>query len=71
MAKIKKWTRIFDCNLDDTIRNKNEDYDIKRIDHRHHALDALIVALCTEEHVNFINNINPMLNQAITANKTN
>src|SRR5690606_27326303 len=30
----------------------------KRIDHRHHAMDALIVALCTEEHVNYINNIN-------------
>jgi CRISPR-associated endonuclease Csn1 len=56
--KSKNGQEYFDCNLDDTIRNKNEDYDIKRIDHRHHALDALIVALCTEEHVNYINNIN-------------
>ena len=33
-------------------------YDInkKRIDHRHHAMDALIVALATSEHVNYINN---------------
>ena len=33
-------------------------YDVskKRIDHRHHALDALIVALATNSHVNYINN---------------
>lgn len=30
--------------------------DKKRIDHRHHALDALIVALTTNNHVNYINN---------------
>lgn len=28
----------------------------KRIDHRHHALDALIIACATREHVNFMNN---------------
>ena len=28
----------------------------KRIDHRHHGLDALIVALATSNHVNYINN---------------
>ena len=54
----KSGQKYFDCNLDDTIREKDESYDIKRIDHRHHALDALIVALCREEHVNYINNIN-------------
>jgi len=50
--------KYFDCNLDRSIREKDESYNIKRIDHRHHALDALIVALCTEDHVNYINNIN-------------
>src|SRR5690606_32238280 len=54
----KSGEKYFDCNLDESIREKDESYDIKRIDHRHHALDALIVALCTEEHVNYINNIN-------------
>src|SRR5690606_20668099 len=54
----KNGNRYFDCNLDNDIRSKDESYDIKRIDHRHHALDALIVALCTEDHVNYINNIN-------------
>src|SRR5690606_13545191 len=54
----KSGEKYFDCNLDESIREKDESYDIKRIDHRHHALDALIVALCTEDHVNYINNIN-------------
>lgn len=28
----------------------------KRIDHRHHALDALVIACATREHVNYMNN---------------
>ncbi|MDR2122075.1 MAG: hypothetical protein LBP34_03025 [Flavobacteriaceae bacterium] len=35
----------------------NKNFDSKRIDHRHHALDALIIALTTENHVNYLNNI--------------
>ena len=34
----------------------NKGIEKKRIDHRHHALDALIVALTTNNHVNYINN---------------
>ncbi|QDH80926.1 hypothetical protein FKX85_18500 [Echinicola soli] len=54
----KNGQEYFDCNLDESIREKDESYDIKRIDHRHHALDALIVALCTEEHFHYLSNIN-------------
>ncbi|WP_026769678.1 type II CRISPR RNA-guided endonuclease Cas9 [Asinibacterium sp. OR53] len=28
----------------------------KRIDHRHHAMDALVIACATREHVNYMNN---------------
>lgn len=56
--KDKNGNEYFDCNLDEIIREKNPNFDIKRIDHRHHALDALIIALCTRDHVNYINNIN-------------
>lgn len=28
----------------------------KRIDHRHHSVDALIVACCSRDHVNYLNN---------------
>ena len=35
----------------------------KRIDHRHHALDALIIACCTKDHINYISSLN--------ANRTN
>lgn len=34
---------------------RNE-FEIKRIDHRHHALDALVIACATRSHVNYINN---------------
>lgn len=30
----------------------------KRIDHRHHALDALVIACATRSHVNYLNNTN-------------
>ncbi|MDR2205716.1 MAG: type II CRISPR RNA-guided endonuclease Cas9, partial [Flavobacteriaceae bacterium] len=29
----------------------------KRIDHRHHAMDALVIACATRSHVNYLNNI--------------
>lgn len=56
--KDKNGNEYFDCNLDDLIKEKNPNFDIKRIDHRHHALDALVIALCTRDHVNYLNNIN-------------
>ena len=28
----------------------------KRIDHRHHAMDAIVIACCTRDHVNLLNN---------------
>lgn len=30
----------------------------KRVDHRHHALDALIIACCTQDHLNYITSLN-------------
>jgi CRISPR-associated endonuclease Csn1 len=30
----------------------------KRIDHRHHALDALIIACCTKRHTNYLGSLN-------------
>lgn len=32
------------------------DFELKRIDHRHHALDAIVIACATRAHVNYINN---------------
>ena len=36
---------------------ENEKLDIKRIDHRHHALDALIIAATTIEHIRYLNTL--------------
>lgn len=35
-----------------------EDLKLKRLDHRHHALDALIVAVTTREHIRYLNTLN-------------
>jgi len=37
---------------------ENENFDIKRIDHRHHALDAIIIAATTREHIRYLNSLN-------------
>lgn len=34
------------------------DFNDKRMDHRHHALDALIVAATTREHIRYLNSLN-------------
>ncbi|MCF8236254.1 MAG: hypothetical protein K9H15_11955 [Bacteroidales bacterium] len=37
---------------------ENPELNTKRIDHRHHALDALIVAATTREHIRYLNTLN-------------
>ncbi len=37
---------------------ENEEFDSKRIDHRHHAMDALIIAATTREHIRYLNSLN-------------
>lgn len=46
---------VFVGNVPDEIE---PDFNKKRIDHRHHALDALVVALTTQSHIQYINNHN-------------
>ena len=38
------------------INDQFKSFQKKRIDHRHHALDAIIIACVTCEHINYINN---------------
>ena len=37
---------------------ENEGLNTKRIDHRHHALDALVVAATTRKHIRYLNTLN-------------
>ncbi len=46
-----------DVFIPDVPEFMRSEFNKKRIDHRHHALDALIIALATENHVNYINNV--------------
>jgi CRISPR-associated endonuclease Csn1 len=41
----------------------------KRIDHRHHALDALVIACATSDHVNLLNNSNAKSNSRQDLNR--
>lgn len=49
--------QYFDINTK-YVLERNKNFELKRLDHRHHALDALIIALCTQNHVQYINNVN-------------
>lgn len=41
----------------------------KRYDHRHHAVDALVVALTTQSHIQRLNNLNKFLQDELTKRK--
>jgi CRISPR-associated endonuclease Csn1 len=41
----------------------------KRIDHRHHALDALIIACATRDHINLLNNKHAKSNERFDLNR--
>mgnify|MGYP000898266972 FL=1 len=51
----KEGKRVFQIN---TMEPELYQLEKKRIDHRHHALDALVVACSTRDHINYLNNIN-------------
>lgn len=36
----------------------------KRIDHRHHAMDAIVIACTTRDHINYLNNVSARAGQA-------
>lgn len=46
-----------DVFVNDVPEEVRKNFDPKRIDHRHHAMDALVIALTTEEYVQYLNNI--------------
>lgn len=50
---------------------ESKNFQKKRIDHRHHAMDALIIACTTKEHINYINNINSAEKNASKKEKEN
>lgn len=62
-----KWVNRY---VDDN--NKNQ-YEIKnwskRYDHRHHSIDALVVALTTQSHIQRLNNLNKYYQDELTARK--
>uniref|UniRef100_UPI0023F37522 type II CRISPR RNA-guided endonuclease Cas9 n=1 Tax=Chryseobacterium cucumeris TaxID=1813611 RepID=UPI0023F37522 len=50
------WNENFQKFLPTVPIEYSKGYSKKRIDHRHHALDALVIACATKDHVNLLNN---------------
>lgn len=50
-----KKINAFRCTVPDKLM---KGFSKKRIDHRHHALDALVIACCTKDHINYITSLN-------------
>ena len=51
----KHGKKIFQTTIPDEI---SKGFSKKRIDHRHHALDALVIACVSRNHINYLNNLN-------------
>lgn len=51
----KQGKKVFQTNVPE---NTAKGFSKKRIDHRHHALDALVIACTTKEHINYLNSLN-------------
>ncbi|MHA8049545.1 type II CRISPR RNA-guided endonuclease Cas9 [Aquirufa sp. ROCK-SH2] len=47
--------QVFQITVPDEI---SKGFSKKRIDHRHHALDALVIACVNRTHINYLNNLN-------------
>lgn len=58
LESIIKQPLIFKTDNEITFRMNGETLDVKRYDHRHHALDALIIAATTREHIRYLNTLN-------------
>jgi CRISPR-associated endonuclease Csn1 len=54
-GEINPNTRKFLPKVPDSI---SKGFNKKRIDHRHHALDALVIAIISRNHINYLNNLN-------------
>lgn len=58
ITKTNEFTYLNSQNIEvpDVPEDLKKGFSKKRIDHRHHALDALVVALATRNHVSYLNN---------------
>ncbi len=50
------WNERYQKHLPTVPIEVSRNFQKKRIDHRHHALDALVIACATKDHVNLLNN---------------
>ncbi|WP_143309585.1 type II CRISPR RNA-guided endonuclease Cas9 [Chitinophaga vietnamensis] len=51
------WNETYQKFLPTVPLNESKNFSRKRLDHRHHALDALIICCTTRDHINLLNNL--------------
>lgn len=75
MNEIKKstafttWNEKHQKHLPTVPLEDSKGFQKKRIDHRHHALDALVIACATRNHVNLLNNKHAKSNERFDLNR--
>lgn len=52
---VSNGKRYFLCRVP---LNEQKGFNPKRIDHRHHAMDAIVIACTSRSHINLLNNVN-------------
>jgi CRISPR-associated endonuclease Csn1 len=62
--RLEKITGEKLISFDNETNNIHFKKDYKRIDHRHHALDALIIAATSRSHIQYLNTLNAQNNSA-------
>ncbi len=55
--RLEKITGMKLIDYDTSVNDIHFAMDYKRIDHRHHALDALVIAATTREHIRYLNSL--------------
>ena len=56
-ASFTTWNERFQKFIPTVPIELSKNFSAKRIDHRHHAMDALVIACATRDHVNLLNNL--------------
>lgn len=68
-TKFTVWNEKYQKFLPTVPLEYSKGFSKKRIDHRHHAMDALVIALATREHINLLNNRSANSNERFDLNR--
>lgn len=68
-ASFTVWSNNFQKFLPTVPLELSKNFSKKRIDHRHHAMDALVIACATRDHINLLNNVHAKSGERFNLNR--